>query len=84
MCTLVLLRRPGHAWPLLVAANRDEMRERPWRPPARHWPDRPDVFAGLDELAGGSWLGLNDHGVAAAVLNRRNTLGPAAGLRSRG
>ena len=41
MCTLVLLRRPGHAWPLLIAANRDEMRDRPWRAPARHWPDRP-------------------------------------------
>ncbi len=84
MCTVILLRRPGHDWPLLVAANRDEMRDRPWRPPARHWPDRPDVLAGLDELAGGSWFGINDHGVIAAILNRRNTLGPQAGLRSRG
>jgi hypothetical protein len=84
MCTLVLLRRPGHDWPLLIAANRDEMGDRPWRPPGRHWPDRPEVFAGLDELAGGSWLGINDHGVAAAILNRRNTLGPSPGLRSRG
>ena len=84
MCTLVLLRRPGHAWPLLIAANRDEMADRPWRPPGRHWPDRPEVFAGLDELAGGSWLGINDHGVAAAILNRRNSLGPSPGLRSRG
>ncbi|HEX6144454.1 MAG TPA: NRDE family protein [Geminicoccaceae bacterium] len=84
MCTLVLLRRPGHAWPLLLAANRDEMLSRPWRPPERHWPDRPEVVAGQDELAGGSWLGINDHGVVAAVLNRRGSLGPAAGKRSRG
>ena len=48
MCTLVLLSRPGHAWPLLVAANRDESLERPWRPPAAHWPDRPGVVGGLD------------------------------------
>ncbi|MBL8697172.1 MAG: NRDE family protein [Alphaproteobacteria bacterium] len=84
MCTVVLLRRPGHDWPLLLAANRDEMRDRPSRPPGRHWPDRPEIVAGLDELAGGSWLGLNDHGVVAAALNRRNSLGPAPGCRSRG
>lgn len=84
MCTVVLLRRPGHDWPLLLAANRDEMRDRPSRPPGRHWPDRPEIVAGLDELAGGSWLGVNDHGVVAAALNRRNSLGPAPGLRSRG
>ena len=84
MCTLVVLRRPGHAWPLLFAANRDELAARSWRPPARHWPDRPEVVAGYDETAGGSWLGLNDYGVTAAILNRVNTLGPGPGKRSRG
>lgn len=84
MCTLVILRRPEHRWPLLIAANRDEMANRPWKPPGRHWPDRPDVVAGLDELAGGSWLGLNDAGVVAGILNRVGSLGPAPGLRSRG
>ncbi|MGE0253136.1 MAG: NRDE family protein [Alphaproteobacteria bacterium] len=84
MCTLVLLRRPADTWPLIVAANRDEMAGRPWRAPARHWPDRPETVAGLDELAGGSWLGMNDHGVVAAVLNRTGSLGPAEGKRSRG
>jgi hypothetical protein len=84
MCTVVILRRPGHPWPLIFAANRDEMLARPWRPPGRHWPERPEVVAGLDETAGGSWLGLNDHGVLAGVLNRVSSLGPAAGKRSRG
>ncbi|MQX37460.1 NRDE family protein [Roseospira navarrensis] len=84
MCTLILLRRPDHPWPLVIAANRDEMRDRPWTAPGRHWPDRPEVVAGLDDLAGGSWLGLNDHGVVAALLNRKGTLGPQAGKRSRG
>lgn len=84
MCTLVLLRRPDHDWPLIVAANRDEMKDRPWRPPARWWEDRPEVVAGLDELAGGTWMGLNDQGVTAAILNRIGTLGPAPGKRSRG
>jgi hypothetical protein len=84
MCTVVILHRPGHDWPLLLATNRDEMADRPWRPPGRHWPDRPDVVAGLDELAGGSWLGINDTGVVAAIMNREGALGPAAGKRSRG
>jgi uncharacterized protein with NRDE domain len=84
MCTLVVLRRPEHEWPLLLAANRDEMIGRPWRAPGRHWPDRPEIVAGLDELAQGSWLGLNDHGVVAGILNRFGTLGPAPGQRSRG
>jgi hypothetical protein len=84
MCTLVILRRPLCRWPVLIGANRDEMADRPARPPGRHWPDRPEVTAGLDLLAGGSWLGLNDWGVAAAVLNRTGSLGPAPGRRSRG
>jgi hypothetical protein len=84
VCTLVLLRRPGHAWPVLIGANRDEMLDRPWRAPGRHWPRRPGVIAGLDELAGGSWFGVNDAGVAAGIMNRRATLGPAAGKISRG
>src|SRR5437764_973522 len=84
MCTLVILRRPDHDWPVVIGANRDEMIDRPALPPGRHWPDRPEVTAGKDLLAGGSWLGLNDWGVAAAVLNRHGSLGPAPGQRSRG
>ncbi|MCP4042322.1 MAG: NRDE family protein, partial [Gammaproteobacteria bacterium] len=84
MCTLIVLHRPGHKWPLLLAGNRDEMNDRPWRSPARHWPDRPEVIAGLDGEAGGSWLGMNDHGLVATVMNRTGTLGAAPGKRSRG
>lgn len=84
MCTVVILRRPDHPWPLILAANRDENRGRPWLAPARHWPDREDVVAGLDELAGGTWLGVNDYGVVACILNRPGTLGPAPDKRSRG
>lgn len=84
MCTLVILRRPEAAWPLILGANRDELEHRSWREPARHWPDRPEVLAGLDMSAGGSWLGVNDDGLVAAILNRPGTLGPKDGKRSRG
>jgi len=81
---LVTLRRPGHPWPLLLAANRDEMLARPWKTPARHWADRETTIGGLDEEGGGSWLGLNDYGVVAGILNRTGTLGPKKNKRSRG
>ena len=84
MCTVVILRRPDHDWPLLIAANRDEMAGRPWDPPGRHWPDRENVVAGIDQLAGGAWIGLNDEGVVAGILNRKDSLGPDDRLRSRG
>ncbi len=84
MCTLVILRRPGHAWPLLVAGNRDEMSGRTWSAPGRHWPDRPEVTAGIDRVGGGSWFGINDHGLVAVVTNREGSLGPAQHKRSRG
>ena len=60
------------------------MKDRPWKPPGRHWPDRHDVVAGLDELAGGTWMGLNDTGVVACILNRHGSLGPLPNKRSRG
>jgi hypothetical protein len=84
VCTVVVLIRPGHPWPIVLVANRDERLDRPWDQPAAWWPDHPGVIAGRDRLAGGTWMGLNRHGVVAAVLNRQGSLGPAPGKRSRG
>ena len=84
MCTLVLAYRPDSDWPILIGANRDENIARPSLAPGRHWPDRPHVFAGKDLEAGGTWLGLSDHGMVAGVLNRPESLGPAPEKRSRG
>lgn len=81
MCTVVVLVRPDQ---ILLAANRDERMDRPWDPPAAWWPDRPGVIAGRDRTGGGTWMGVNRHGVVATVLNRPGTLGPAIGKRSRG
>ena len=84
MCTVVIHRDPKAPWPVVLAANRDEMSGRPWRPPARHWEDHPHVIAGIDEEAGGTWMGVNDDGLLAAILNRPGSLGPAPDKRSRG
>jgi uncharacterized protein with NRDE domain len=84
VCTVTILFRPGHDWPLVLAANRDERLDRAWDPPAAWWPDRPGVIAGRDHSGGGTWMGINGQGVVAAVLNRQGSLGPAPGKRSRG
>ena len=84
MCTVVLALQPGSPWPVLIAANRDESRNRPWLAPARHWLDQTELIAGYDQLAGGSWMGINNDGLFAAILNGIHTLGPSANKRSRG
>ncbi len=78
MCSIILRLAPEGVF---IAANRDEMGSRPWEPPAEYWPG---ICGGRDTLAGGTWLAVNRAGVAAAVLNREGTLGPAPGKRSRG
>jgi uncharacterized protein with NRDE domain len=81
MCSIIL--RIADAG-VLIGANRDEMVTRAWDPPGQYWPQFPGVTAGRDRTAGGTWLGLNRHGMVAAVLNRHGTLGPALDKRSRG
>jgi hypothetical protein len=83
VCTVILLRRPGHRWPLILGANRDERLDRPWDPPARHWPDRAGVVGGRDRSGGGTWMAMGPR-VVAAALNRPGSLGPAPGKLSRG
>jgi Transport and Golgi organisation 2 len=70
MCTVLLRLRPEAAWPLLVAAVRDEFLDRPWDPPAAHWPVHPSIVGGRDRTAGGTWLAVETTRPAfAAVLN---------------
>jgi uncharacterized protein with NRDE domain len=84
MCTVLLLLRPDERWPLLVASNRDERLDRAFDPPWRWWPDAPQVLAWRDRTSGGSWLGVNDGGVFATLINHVDELGPLPGKRSRG
>jgi len=84
MCTVVLRIAPGEEFPLMLAANRDERVDRPWDPPGRWWPDRPDIVGGRDRNAGGTWMAVNGAGVVCCVLNRPGSLGPAPGKESRG
>lgn len=71
MCILVFDWQPGTARPLLLLANRDEFHMRPTAPLAQ-WPDQPQVHAGRDLQAGGSWLGVAPGRRFAALTNIRN------------
>lgn len=82
MCTLIAAVRMFPGAPLLVAANRDEALARPSRPPAIE-PGSPKVLAPRDEKAGGTWLGLNEHGLFTGITNRAGTP-PDLSRRSRG
>jgi uncharacterized protein with NRDE domain len=73
VCTVILLRRPGHDWPLLLAANRDERLDRAWDAPAAHWPDRPGVVGGRDRT-GGTWMAMRS-GLGAAFATERRRAG---------
>lgn len=82
MCLLVVAWRKHPCIPLLAAGNRDEFHSRPTRP-AAFWPDCPDILAGRDEQAGGTWMGVTRTGRFAAITNVRER-GAPAGTRSRG
>lgn len=88
MCTLIVIHRQIPGAPLVVAANRDEFYDRPAAAPSliplsHPSPDGRMVLSPRDLRAGGTWLGLNPHGVFAAITNRPNPE-PDPSCRSRG
>ena len=82
MCTLFIHRSKNSDWPILIANNRDEYLSRTFKPPGYHWNN--SIFAGKDILEGGSWLGLNENGLCAAILNRASNKLKDKNLNSRG
>ncbi len=86
MCLLVVLSRLRADAPLVVAANRDEFFHRPALAMTvlAGGDDGPRVLGGRDELAGGTWLAVNDAGVVAGLTNRPNPGGRDLTKRSRG
>jgi transport and Golgi organization protein 2 len=83
MCTAILGLGPDGT--VLLAGIRDEFIQRAWLPPARHWPDRPTLIGGRDQLAGGTWLAADPVTPrVACILNGRGHPAPAGLRRSRG
>jgi uncharacterized protein with NRDE domain len=82
MCLLALFFRVAEDAPVVVGANREEFYARGGEPP-RILDGPVRAVAGVDPLAGGTWLGVNAHGVLVAVTNRGKSDVPPS-PRSRG
>jgi uncharacterized protein with NRDE domain len=83
MCLVSLAYKAHSTYPLLVAANRDEYHQRPTAA-AQFWKEYPDLLAGKDLQAGGTWMGVTRAGRFAAITNHRNPPTTPLEPRSRG
>lgn len=83
MCLITLAWKVRADLPLVVAANRDEWRDRA-AAPAQWWEDHPEILAGRDLKAGGTWMGVTRSGRFAAVTNFRDPSDRRETARSRG
>ena len=83
MCLIAIAWQAHPDQPLVVAANRDEWRDRP-AVPARWWDDHPQLLAGRDLQAGGTWMGITRGRRFAAVTNFRDPSDRRSTALSRG
>ena len=83
MCLIFVSFNATADYPLVVAANRDEFYDRA-ATPADYWDDHPQVLAGRDLVARGTWLGVSRSKRFAALTNYRSGLPRDTNAPSRG
>lgn len=87
MCLLAFAYQRHPDFPLLLAANRDEFLARPTAA-MHYWQAHPQLLAGRDEQAGGTWMGIMARGPNtgrfAALTNVRQLPAPEKNGPSRG
>jgi uncharacterized protein with NRDE domain len=83
MCLIAIAWKAHPGYRLFVAANRDEWYDRP-AAPAHWWKDSPNVFAGRDLQASGTWLGIARDQKFAAITNFRDPSDRKSTAPSRG
>jgi uncharacterized protein with NRDE domain len=71
MCLAILAVDVLPDWPLIVVANRDEYHDRA-AAPLQPWHQYPDLLAGQDLQAGGTWLGVTRGGRFSLLTNFRD------------
>lgn len=70
MCLILFKHQPTDHYPLILVANRDEYHQRNSQV-AGYWEQSPQLFGGIDLVAGGSWLSVDKKGRLATVTNIR-------------
>ncbi|MGB5353380.1 MAG: NRDE family protein [Woeseia sp.] len=83
MCLVVFAWHRHPRYSLILVANRDEQHARP-AAAMQWWPDQPDILAGRDLQAGGTWLALSRSGRFATVTNYREHVHTKPARLSRG
>jgi len=83
MCLIVLAVKKHPNYKLIIAANRDEYYDRATAA-ADFWKDKPELLAGRDLQAGGTWLGITKGGRIAAITNYRDPASLKVQAPSRG
>lgn len=73
MCTIIALRGVCADYPLVIATNRDEFYARATSGPGQLL-ESPRTVGGRDLQAGGTWMGVSEHGVFVGVTNYRSLL----------
>ena len=84
MCLLIALFQVVPGAPLMIAANRDERLDRPAVAMTVLREAGPRILGGRDELAGGTWLAVNEYGLVAGLTNQPSASGRDPGKKSRG
>lgn len=71
MCLILFAWKKHPNYDLILTANRDEFFKRPTKS-AHKWEDHPNLIAGKDLTAGGTWMGVTSSGRFAALTNYRD------------
>ena len=86
MCLIVVAFHYHPAYPVIIAANRDEFYSRPTAP-LGYWTDHPHILGGRDLQSRGTWLAMDTSGRIGAITNYRDpkamnsgASGPSRGL----
>ena len=85
MCTVTIVPRPGGQHAFRMACNRDESHGRaPAQPPIPIGIDGVSTLMPIDPSSGGTWVGVNEYGLALTLLNYNLLEPPTDRDRSRG
>ncbi|MEO0477342.1 MAG: NRDE family protein [Planctomycetota bacterium] len=85
MCTVTIVPIPGSAGAFRMACSRDESHGRaPAQSPTRSDHDGVRALMPIDPSSGGTWVGVNEHGLALTLLNYNLPEPPTGRDRSRG